>query len=263
TDLTKWNQYGGGDGFEVQIDPTNQLKYYECLQPSPPSISCARKTDAQAIGGSSMPATPNFSTPSWPGTTPVQVALPMILDPAAPIYVYVAGTSIARSGNGVVSPASSWTIISPSTPDDPNSLPGVVPNPEINRDTYYKNEFGAVTAIAPAKTTGTSTTPASTIYAGTDTGLVWKTTNATATDPTQVQWTQLGKGVLPGTWVTSMTVDPTNADHVYATFSSYKEGDQAANIWETTDGGATWHNIDGNIPNAPVWHLTYDQQNGV
>ena len=28
TDLSQWNQYGGGDGFEVQIDPTNQLRYY-------------------------------------------------------------------------------------------------------------------------------------------------------------------------------------------------------------------------------------------
>jgi photosystem II stability/assembly factor-like uncharacterized protein len=259
TDLTKWNQYGGGDGFEVQVDPTNQLKYYECLQPTPPRISCARRTDAAATGSTSSTAS-NFSTPPWPANTRVEVAMPMILDPADPDYVYVAGTSIARSAGGAVN---SWTIISPPTPDDPNSLPGVVPNPEINRDTYYANEFGAVTAIAPAKTTGTRTTPASTIYAGTDTGLVWKTTNANAASGSDVTWTQLGKGVLPGTWVTSMTVDPTNADHVYATFSSYKEGDRAANIWETTDGGTTWKNISSDIPNAPVWHVTYDQQNGV
>jgi hypothetical protein len=186
--------------------------------------------------------------------------MPMILDPADPNYVYVAGTSIARSGNGVVN---AWTIISPPTPDDPASLPGVVPDPEINRDTYYANEFGAVTAIGPAKSTGTPSTPASTIYAGTDTGLLWKTTNATAANGSDVQWTQLGKGVLPGTWVTSITVDPTDADHVYATFSSYKEGDRAANIWETKDGGTTWQNISGDIPNAPVWHVTFDQEHGV
>jgi hypothetical protein len=69
--------------------------------------------------------------------------------------------------------------------------------------------------------------------------------------------------VLPTTWVTSIAVDPTNADHVYATFSSYKEGDRAANIWETTDGGATWRNISSDIPNAAVWHVLYDQPNGV
>jgi photosystem II stability/assembly factor-like uncharacterized protein len=259
TDLTKWNSYGGGDGFSVQIDPTNQLRYYQCSQPTPPRISCARRVDAAATGSTSS-TTSSFSSPVWPSNTRVEVAMPMVLDPADPNYVYVAGTSIARSGDGVVN---AWTIISPPTPDDPASLPGVVPNPEINRDTYYANEFGAVTAIAPAKTTGTSTTPASTIYAGTDTGLMWKTTNATAASGSDVKWTRLGEGVLPGTWVTSIVVDPTNADHVYASFSSYKEGDRAANVWETTDGGTTWRNISADLPNAPVWHVTFDEQNGV
>jgi photosystem II stability/assembly factor-like uncharacterized protein len=265
TDLTLWNQYGGGDGFEVQIDPTNQLRYYECLQPSPPRISCARRVDAAATG-STASVNSNFSTPPWPSDptkgkiTRISVAMPMVLDPADPNVVYVGGTSIARSGEGVVN---SWTIISPATPDDPASLPGVVPENEINKDTYYANEYGAVTAIAPAKTTGTPTTPSSTIYAGTDTGKLWKTTNATAADPTQVQWTQLGVGVLPTTWVTSIAVDPTNAEHVYATFSSYKEGDRAANVWETTDGGTTWKNISSDLPNAAVWRVLYDQANGV
>ena len=69
--------------------------------------------------------------------------------------------------------------------------------------------------------------------------------------------------MLPGTWVTSITVDPTNADHVYASFSSYKEGDRAANVWETTDGGTTWRNISSDLPNAAVWRVLYDQPNGV
>jgi hypothetical protein len=69
--------------------------------------------------------------------------------------------------------------------------------------------------------------------------------------------------VLPTTWVTSIVVDPTNADHVYASFSSYKEGDRAANVWETTDGGTTWRNISSDLPNAPVWHVTFDQEHGV
>jgi len=259
TDLTQWNSYGGGDGFSVQIDPRDERTYYECLQPTPPRISCGKRVDAASTGATGS-TTSNFSTPAWPSNTRVEVAMPMILDPADPDYVYVAGTSIARSAPGVVN---SWTIISPPTPDDPASLPGVVPANEINFDTYYANEFGAVTSIAPAKSTGTATTPSSTIYAGTDTGLVWKTTNANAANGSDVQWTQLGKGVLPGTWVTSMTVDPSNANHVYASFSSYKEGDRAANIWETTDGGTTWKNISSDIPNAPVWHVTYDDQNGV
>jgi photosystem II stability/assembly factor-like uncharacterized protein len=173
--------------------------------------------------------------------------------------VYIGGTSIARSGDGAVSGPGAWTLISPATPDSPDSLPGPVPADEINPDPFYANEYGAVTEIAPAKTTGTATSPATTIYAGTDTGKVWKTTNATAS---AVTWTQLGAGVLPQRWVTSIVVDPSDAGHVFVSFSNYKEGDLAANVWETTDGGATWANISGNLPNAPVWMLNYDQPRG-
>jgi len=260
TDLNTWNQYGSGDGMSVQINPNDQKTYYECLQPTPPRISCARKVDAAAVGSTSSAST-NFSNPAWPSNTRIEVAMPMVLDPADPDYVYVAGTSIARSATA--GSVTSWNIISPPTPDDPASLPGVVPANEINFDTYYANEYGAVTSIGPAKTTGTATTPASTIYAGTDTGLLWKTTNATAANGSDVKWTQLGAGVLPKSWVTSISVDPTNADHVFVSFSNYKEGEQAANIWETSDGGTTWHSVSGDIPNEPVWNVTYDQKNDV
>ncbi|MER6981819.1 WD40/YVTN/BNR-like repeat-containing protein [Streptomyces carpinensis] len=255
TDLTQLNSYGGGDGHWVQIDPNNQLVYYACSQPSPPRISCQRTVDAAATGSTSSTRT-SFSSPAWPSGTRITTDMPIVPDPADPEYVYVAGTSIARSARGAVNGTDAWKLISPATPDSPESLPGKVPANEINPDLYYANEYGAVTQIAPAKTTGTPTSPAGTIYAGTDTGKVWKTTDANSDNPT---WTQLGKGVLPQRWVTSLVADPANADHVYASFSSYREGDLAANVWESNDGGATWTNISGNLPNAPVWMVTYDQ----
>ena len=259
TDLTQWNRYGGGDGHWVQINPDNQLVYYECLQPSPPNVNCSQFVDSAATGSGVTTTVTRFSTPDWPAGTRITTDMPLVLDPADPNYVYVAGTSIARSGDGVLSGSGAWTVISPPTPDSPQSLPGVVPADQINPDQTYANEYGTVTEIAPAKSTGTPTTPASTIYAGTDTGKVWQTTNATASDPSQVSWTQLGAGVLPQRWLTAMLVDPTDADHVYVGFANYKPGNQAANIWETTDGGATWHNISANLPNTPVWMLTYNQ----
>ena len=118
TDLTVWNQYGGGDGFEVQIDPTNQLRYYECLQPSPPSINCARRTDTAATGATTS-TNSNFSTPPWPANERIEVAMPMVIDPADPGVVYVGGTGIARSGQGVVSGTGAWTLISNADPGRP------------------------------------------------------------------------------------------------------------------------------------------------
>jgi photosystem II stability/assembly factor-like uncharacterized protein len=256
-DLTQWNPYGGGDGHWVQINPDNELIYYECLQPSPPSENCARFTDSAATGPASTART-TFSSP-FPAGTRLTTDTPLVLDPADPSYVYIGGTSIARSGDGIVSGPAAWTLISPTTPDSPDSLPGPVPPAEVNPDQFYANEYGAVTQIAPAKTTGTPTSPATTIYAGTDTGKVWKTTNATASPASAITWTQLGAGVLPQQWVTSIVADPANASHVYVSFSNYKEGNLAANVWQTTDGGVTWVNISGNLPDAPVWMLTYDQ----
>ena len=258
TDLTQWNPYGGGDGHWVQINPDNELAYYECLQPTPPTVNCARFADSAATGPATTTRT-NFSSPALPSGTRITTDMPLVLDPADPDYVYIGGTSIARSGDGVVSGTGAWTLISPTTPDSPDSLPGPVPASEVNPDAYYANEYGAVTEIAPAKSTGTPASPATTIYAGTDTGKLWKTTNATATPSSAVTWTQLGAGVLPQRWVTSIVADPADARHVFVSFSNYKEGDLAANVWETTDGGATWTNISGNMPNAPVWMLTYDQ----
>lgn len=251
--LTQWNSYFGGDGHWVQVNPQNENVYYACFQPSPPAEDCARFTDSGAT------ATRTFFSNPFPDGTRLTTDTPLVLDPADPAYVYVGGTSIARSGAGVVSGPGAWTLISPTTPDSAQSLPGPVPPSEVNPDTTYANEYGAVTEIAPAKTTGTATSPATTIYAGTDTGKVWKTTNATASPASDVAWTQLGVGVLPQQWVTSIVVDPTNASHVYVSFSDYKQGNLAANVWQTTDGGATWANISGNMPNAPVWMLTYDQ----
>ena len=81
---------------------------------------------------------------------------------------------------------------------------------------------------------------AQTLYVGTDTGRVWKTTDAGAT------WTRM-QG-LPERWVNAIVVDPDDANHVYIAFSGYRQGDDAANVWETNDGGATWANISSTCP---------------
>ncbi len=57
---------------------------------------------------------------------------------------------------------------------------------------------------------------------------------------------------LPTAYVSCIAIDPTNSNHVLVTFSNYGVN----SVWETTDGGANWTNVEGNLPDMPVrWAL--------
>jgi photosystem II stability/assembly factor-like uncharacterized protein len=227
SDLTQWNSYGGGDGHEVLIDYSDHTVYYECSQVG----VCHRHQDS---GGTST-STAFGDRHSDRITTDA----PVLQDPSNPNVIYFGGNVLDRSTDR----GDTFTQISP--PGD--FLSGPVPVNEQDQGPFYGNLYGTITWIAPAKT------DPNTIYLGTDTGKLWKTTDLGAT------WTEFTNKGLPTRWVNSIIVDPTDARHVFVAFSGYREGDTAANVWETTDGGTNWDNISGKLPNAPVEMLTYDQ----
>lgn len=83
------------------------------------------------------------------------------------------------------------------------------------------------------------------LWAGTTNGRIWMTTGATsATVPT---WTNVTKAPLPARSVTWITTDPTNGQRAIATFSGFNTG----HVFRTTDGGTTWTDISGVLPNEP------------
>ncbi|MFG2724352.1 hypothetical protein [Streptomyces canus] len=68
---------------------------------------------------------------------------------------------------------------------------------------------------------------------------------------------------LPNRYVTSLTVDPHDARHVWATYGgftrSYVSGAGEGHVFESTDGGTTWSDRTGDLPDAPagalaLWH---------
>jgi photosystem II stability/assembly factor-like uncharacterized protein len=226
-----YNSYGCGDGHFVLIDPTDHNIYYGCSQ----NGACTRYTDT----GSST-TTRNIKT----GTHSIRnnTDNPIVIDPNNPAVIYYGGNVLDRSTDR----GQTWTQISPT---DPNYLTGTFNSPE-EVDPAYK-DWGTITSI------GLSKTDTKLIYVGTDTGRLWKTTDLGAT------WTEFtGKG-LPDRWVTAVVVDPKDANHVWATFSGFRNAEAAANVFETRDGGNTWTNISRNLPNAPVNAALYDNATSV
>lgn len=68
-------------------------------------------------------------------------------------------------------------------------------------------------------------------------------------------WHRISSPVLPNRYIAGLTVDSANPAHVYAIYNGYSRrwipGGGLGTVFESTDGGATWRNVSGNLPDAP------------
>ena len=65
-------------------------------------------------------------------------------------------------------------------------------------------------------------------------------------------WHQVNTAGLPDRYIAGVTVDPANPAHAYAIFNGYSRrfipGGGMGHVFETYNGGKTWTDISGNLP---------------
>ncbi len=151
---------------------------------------------------------------------------PIVIDPSNSRTLYFGTFRIWQTRDG----AGSWFPISPD-------LTG--------------GNGATITAIAVA-----SSDP-NTVYAGTFDGRVQVTNNAL--DGVAASWTNRTTGLASRT-ATSITVDPIDASTAYVTYSGFLNSNVKPNqhVFKTTDAGAKWTDISGNLPDLPVNSLAVD-----
>ena len=80
--------------------------------------------------------------------------------------------------------------------------------------------------------------------------VVIKVTSASAATPAVSFSTTIPAG--NGSYISSIDVDPSNTNNVLVTISNFG----VPSVWESTNGGTTFTNIEGNLPDMPVlWGL--------
>jgi photosystem II stability/assembly factor-like uncharacterized protein len=148
---------------------------------------------------------------------------PLEIAPGAPDTVYFGSNVLNRSDDRGVT----WRAVSPDLTGGPTPR--------------NQTSFATITAI------GIAPADEDVVYVGTDDGHLWTTTDGGGT------WTELADPDLPDRWVTRVTVDPDDPATAWVTYSGFRtESETQPHVLMTTDGGASWADISGNLPQAPV-----------
>jgi photosystem II stability/assembly factor-like uncharacterized protein len=163
---------------------------------------------------------------------------PMVRSPHDPRTIYYGGNRLFRTRDG----GQSWDVISPDLSKnlDWKKLPimGMVrDSTTLSRDDGV-GEFGTLTAIAESPAT------AGVLLVGTDDGVVSLTTDAGRT------WTNItSRFKLPGPrWVSRVLWSVHDARTAFVAFDGHYDDDMAPYLFRTTDAGATWAPIVGDLP---------------
>ncbi len=120
-----------------------------------------------------------------------------------------------------------------------NNTIGKVP---VNLGTHFYYDKSSCLTVSPY------TTASTTIFAGTGTGKLFKITNANTSTPSQTEIT--GANFPTGT-IKCVEIGA-NENEIVAIFSNYG----VVSVWYTADGGSSWTNKEGNLPDMPVrWAL--------
>jgi uncharacterized protein (TIGR03437 family) len=215
-----WPQVLGGDGGWTAIDPSSPNVGYISL----PNITMYRIQN--------LPSPSQFvSTVHGISQNDRQRFISAwILDPVTPQTMYYGTQYLYRSVDG----GGLWRQISPDLTNAPPGTPST--------DTIH---VISTIAVAPGNP--------QMIYTGSVSGAVYQSPDGGAT------WNDRSAN-LPGRAVTHVAVDPVNSAVVYVTFSGYASSTELhpGHVFQSTDAGATFKDISGNLMNIPVDDLVVD-----
>lgn len=218
-----------GDGFETQVDPTDpniiyaQSQYGGLLRYD---RKCGEYLDIKPLEKEGEPA----YRWNWDA--------PLVISSFNPQRLYFAANKIFRTDDR----GKSWTAISGdlSRQLDRNQwkLMGKVWSADAIAKNGSTDIYGNITSLAE------STLDANDLWAGTDDGLIYHTTNGGQ------QWIKFDQlpGVPERSYVHQIIASRFDKNTAYVCFNHHRYGDFKPYVLKTMDAGKSWISIQGNLP---------------
>ncbi len=221
--LEDWYRTGGGDGMYNEVDPTDWRYLYNESQNGPISRQNQETGESQSIRYREMDR--------WAWNAPI------LISPHDSKTIYHAGNKVVKSTNR----GESWTEVSPD----------LTTNDEIKIAGTGNIQYCTIVTMDE------SPIQQGVLWVGTDDGKVWVTKNDGK------DWIDVGQNISdhPGFWVSRVEASNFEAGTAYVTITGYREDVFKPFVWKTTDYGATWTSIAGNLPNDPLCVIREHHQN--
>ena len=235
-DSLSWAELQGGDGGPIAVDDTT----------SPPTLYRVTGFKVGSAANTSFLQQSINGGTSWTNiTSGIATASdnggaypPLVIDQSDPDHLLVGTDSVYETfDQGAI-----WTPIS---------------FPQIGNFSFSGwNSSAPITALAISKTPDPNT-GLQVIYAATADGHIFVSNNDGVT------WNQrdvtIGGNFIGGP-ETQFLVDPNNPDTVYTVRAAFNSGTDAGHVFMSTDGGANWQDLSGNLPNLPTWSIAIDSR---
>jgi len=161
---------------------------------------------------------------------------PVIFSHTDPHTLYYATNVLFKTTDG----GNSWQTISPDlTRPDPGAPPSI--GSMLSKNPDAAKQRGVIYALAPSFKNST------TLWAGTDDGLIWITHDAGK------NWSNITPPELtPWSKVTQIEASHYDDQSAYASVSRFRIDDLHPYIYRTHDGGKTWQSIVNGLPDGPA-----------
>lgn len=237
----RWFDQAGGDGGQVVVDQTTP----NTLNPAVPAYVFGTYTGLSPYRFDPAHANTFFGNEAIDGgitlTDRAEFYIPLVPNRGNVNQMFLGSFRVYRSDN-VEAPSGGDVTWSAISGDLTSGCTGAAPN----------GARGCLISTIGVADGGDGA------YAGTDEGWLWASPDAVTSDsPT---WTRVGTGRVPNRPVNQIAVDRSNWRIAYAAYGGFSAATpgRPGHVYATGNGGGTWKDITGNLPDVPVNSIVID-----